>query len=400
MRLLFWLYKSRINKSGEVPVFVRITIDGIREQFSTGVFITPKNWNSTKQRCKGRTATSNAINTSLNQIESDIRQVYNEMSEVFNNVSARDVRMNYLQEQNPKKGLIEVFEEHLNKMADLVGGEYSEETLKLYDRTKRNVQVFIRQKFKQSDVRLDRLKTSFAEDYVHFLRVSKGHGNNTINKHLQRLNRVVNKAVLYDYITKNPLLPVKVSRERKEITYLTMEEVKRIEQKNFGIHRLEVIRDLYLFQIYTGLSYVDLRNLTHEHLRLGVEGNNWIISSRQKTGQPFRVPLLPQAEAILTKYKELTLDKSKKLLPVPSNQKLNSYLKEIGDLCGIKLPLSSHLARRTFCTTIALSHGMPLESVAAIVGHSSTKVTEAVYAKVLDFKLSKDMSDLKLKLGS
>lgn len=399
MRLLYFLYQSRMNKNGQVPVYIRITISGKREQFATGLFINPSSWNSSKQRVRGRNDLSASLNETLSRIETDIRTVYNELCEVFKGVSAKDVRSNYLQEDLPSQGLNEVFKEHNEKIAELVGGEYSKETFKVYERTRRNVKEFIKHKWGHKDVRLDRLNRSFAQDYIHFLRSEKEHGSSTIHKHLQRLNKVVNYAVTYELIPKNPFRGVQVRKEKKQIQYLTMEEINRIRNKEFGIQRIEVVRDLYVFQLFTGLAYRELKNLSYNHISKDEVGQVWISMVRQKSGRAVKFPLLPQAVEILNKYKEHTLDLSRKALPVPSNQKMNSYLKEIGDLCRIQQPLTTHLARKSFSTTIALANGVPIESLSKLLGHAKIATTLEIYSEVVDSKLSKDLNDLQKKLG-
>ncbi|HEY4787351.1 MAG TPA: site-specific integrase, partial [Bacteroidales bacterium] len=162
--------------------------------------------------------------------------------------------------------------------------------------------------------------------------------------------------------------------------------------------RLQHAKDMFVFSCYTGLAYIDAFNLTSQNIGIGIDGQYWISTCRKKTDQPVRIPLLPKAMEIIEKYKTHPYAIAKgKLLPIYSNQKLNSYLKEIADLCGITKPLTFHIARHTFATTITLSNGVPIETVSKLLGHGSIRTTQ-VYAKVIERKVSDDMSLLREKL--
>ena len=184
-----------------------------------------------------------------------------------------------------------------------------------------------------------------------------------------------------------------------ERAFLDQVEIDAIANKEFKIERLSLVRDIFLFSCYTGLAYIDVKQLTDKNIVLGIDGERWIGTHRQKTDSPSNVPLLPFAEAILLKYKEHPQCLNNGLLlPVLSNQKMNSYLKEIGDVCGINKELTFHIARHTFATTITLTNGVSIESVSKMLGHRSIKTTQH-YAKIVDKKVSEDMSALKIKLS-
>lgn len=180
--------------------------------------------------------------------------------------------------------------------------------------------------------------------------------------------------------------------------FLDEQELFRLANKEMEIERIAQVRDIFLFSCYTGLAYIDTKNLTHSNIRIGIDGNKWIFTSRQKTKSISNIPLLPQAENIIEKYKsDPHCVNSGSLLPVLSNQKMNAYLKEIADLCSIKKELTFHIARHTFATTVTLANGVPIESVSKMLGHKSIKTTQH-YAKILDKKVGEDMKDLTSKL--
>jgi site-specific recombinase XerD len=163
---------------------------------------------------------------------------------------------------------------------------------------------------------------------------------------------------------------------------------------------LQIVKDVFLFSCYTGLAYIDTMNLSTENLVKGIDGNDWLITSRQKTDTDVRIPLLPQAEELINKYKNHPKSINHgTLFPTISNQKTNAYLKEIADLCNINKAITFHIARHTFATTITLSNGVPIESVSKMLGHTTIRSTQ-VYAKVVEQKLSEDMLNLKKRMAN
>lgn len=399
MRVLYWLYKSKINKIGQVPIWVRITNNGEREQFSTSIFVKETVWNQDKQVIRGRDMQTSAYNQQLNNIETALVDIYSKLSSTNPLITVQDVKLAYFNRNSLGKKLIEVFALYNSRVKKLIGKDYTLGTYHIYDRTMRNVQEFLWHRYKHKDIYLVKIKRSVIEEYIYYLRTVKNHDNNTVFKNVQRLSTIMNFAVGQDMIDKNPFKGVNVKLERKEIQYLLSEELARIEEKVFEIERLEIVRNMFLFQCYTGLAYRELKELTQANLVKRDDGETWIIAKRQKTGRTFKVPLLPQAERIYIQYRSLTLNASNPVFPVLSNQKYNAYLKEIGDLCGINKELTTHLGRKTFATTITLLNGVPIETVSALLGHSSIKITQEAYSKVGDAKLSRDMGELRKRFA-
>jgi len=179
-----------------------------------------------------------------------------------------------------------------------------------------------------------------------------------------------------------------------------LQEVRQIQVKKISVYRLELVRDIFVFACYTGLSYSDIAKLNSNHVQIGNDGNDWIIIDRTKTESRCRIPILPVAKEILKKYENNPVAQTtNRLLPILSNQKMNSYLKEIEDICSINKKLTMHVARHTFATSVTLSNGVPIETVSKMLGHTSLKTTQ-IYAKIVDLKISNDMNDLKIKLGN
>ena len=223
-------------------------------------------------------------------------------------------------------------------------------------------------------------------------------GNNGLMKHMERFRKMINVALKNEWLDKDPFRAYKLKFNRYERGYLTETELKKIEEKDFKINRLQAVKDLFIFSCYTGLAYIDTLALTKQHIVQGIDEGSWLITHRKKTHTPVKIPLLPKALFIIEKYSNNPKCLAEgSLLPNMSNQKLNSYLKEMADVCGIEKNLTFHLARHTFATTVTLSNGVPIESVSKMLGHTKISTTQ-VYAKVIERKLSDDMILLRQKL--
>lgn len=210
---------------------------------------------------------------------------------------------------------------------------------------------------------------------------------------------MVNLALKNEWLERDPFAKFKKTFTKTNRECLTEMELKTVELKEFKIERLSFVKDLFVFSCYTGLAYIDVMQLTPGSITFGIDGDMWLFTNRQKTDTNVKIPLLPKALEIIEKYKEHPKAQADEtLFPIISNQKLNSYLKEIADLCGITKNLTFHLARHTFATTVTLTNGVPIETVSKLLGHSSIRTTQ-IYAKVVERKVSEDMKLLKEKMS-
>ena len=202
-----------------------------------------------------------------------------------------------------------------------------------------------------------------------------------------------------DWIDKDPFFNWKAKLKVVDREFLSEEEIQNIIKKVLHIPRLDLVRDVFIFSCYTGLSYVDVKKLSKDNIVRGIDGDYWIKTKRAKTDSTSNIPILSNANVIIQKYKNHPdIVNTNKVIPILSNQRVNAYLKEIADLCGITKNLTFHLARHTFATTVTLTNGVPIESVSKMLGHKSLKTTQH-YAKILDRKVSDDMAMLKDKLA-
>lgn len=397
-RTLFYLRKDRVNADGLVPVMIRITINKQMSQFSAKLEVDPKLWDTKLGRAIGRTGDASNLNRLLDNLRSKIDQLYNKELETKGYALPETIK-NKLQGNDPdRKTFMEYFSLHNEQYKLRIGNRTSEVTAKRYELTKNRISEFLRTKYNLKDIFVQEIDYIFLENFYAYLCNHSGCSNNTAMKFMQRFRTVFNFIINTGYEMKvDPFANFRFHTEKVNREILSQEEIDKIYKKKFSTERLEQVKDIFIFQCYTGLSFIDVYNLTENEIQLAFDDQYWIRTERVKTGEAVNVPLLDIPMAIIKKYKKKREPNSEKLLPVSSNQKMNEYLKEIATICNIKKNLSTHLARHSFATTIALANGVPLESVSKMLGHRSIKTTQ-IYAKVLDSKVSNDMVNLGLRL--
>ena len=389
------LSKNKTRKDGKAPLMCRITYLDERKQFSVGLFINPKNWNNSLQECEPPSNDNNYINSQLNLIKNQINQVFLYLQINNSEFTVDDIYTKF-KGNTPKKelGVLEVYELFNIRIYKLIGRDLKKVTYKKYIESFVHLKSFIKAYFKANDIKLKDLKLNFLNEYEYFLKTQKGLEQSTINKAIQRFRKVIQFALEQEYIDKNPFIGYKAKRLQKEVIYLTDDELKSLENYDFSQTRLQQVKDLFVFCCYTGLAFKEMSNLKPEHIVKGFDGNKWIKMNREKTSKPLMIPLLPKALDIISKYQS-----EEKLLPIISNQRFNSYLKEIADIVGLKKNLTHHIARKTFASTVLLFNDVSMEVVSELLGHSKISTTQDYYAKIVNKKLSETMRDLSERLN-
>jgi site-specific recombinase XerD len=296
--------------------------------------------------------------------------------------------------------LLEIFEHHNRQMKELIGQEFSPLTFERYTTSKKHTHDFMKWKYNVDDMNIKDLNYEFITDYEFWLKSVRKCDHNTTMKYLSNFKKIVNICLKNGWLPKNPFFGYKMTKREVERPFLTHEELTAISIKTFLAPRINQVRDIFLFSCYTGLAYADVKKLSRSEISTGIDGEKWIFTHRQKTESATRLPLLPPAQEILDRYAEhpQCLNEGR-LLPVLSNQKMNGYLKEIADMCGITKKMTTHTARHTFATTVTLTNGVPIETVSKMLGHRNLKTTQH-YAKILDLKVSEDMKSLRSKFGT
>lgn len=397
--VLFYLRKSKVNALGQMPIYQRITINGQRLDISSGFFIQEEKWSKETTKIKGNSEEARIINGQLEMIKA---KVYETQKKLFMNqeeINFENFKNEYQGKKERERMLIPIFEEHNRKIKELVGQEYAAGTLERYQTSLKHTKDFIYWKYNISDINIEKIDHAFIMEYEFYLRSIRKCANNSAVKYIKNFHKIINQCIANGWQQKDPFVNYKAKMKEVIREFLTEKEIEDIINKKFVSERLELVRDIFIFSCFTGLAYIDVQQLTSDNITLGIDGDKWIFKNRQKTDTASKIPLLPTAQEIINKYENHPVCKNEnRLLPILSNQKMNAYLKEIADVCGIKKDLTFHIARHTFATTVTLSNGVPLETVSKMLGHTNLKTTQH-YAKILDNKISEDMMILKSKFS-
>ena len=396
--MLFYVKKQRNYTSGDAPIYLRITVDGKRSELTTNRDCNPEKWNNKSGRLIGTKEEIKNFNSFLDNLQARVYEAHRYLSENEKLITAETLKNRILGKEEKARMLIDIFRDHNNKMAALVGKDFAEGTLERYKTSLSHTQEFLHSRYNISDIDIKKIDHSFIAEYDFFLRSTHNCANNTAVKYISNFGKIIRICLSNGWITVDPFANYKRKIKTVDRVYLSKDEMQRMADKKFEIDRLGQVRDVFLFCCFTGLAYADVKKLEASQITKGLDGEQWIFINRQKTNERSAIPLLPTAVKLIQKYSSHPLCINKGMpLPVPSNQKMNGYLKEIADICGINKMLTSHIARHTFATTVTLSNGVPIETVSKMLGHSSIKQTQH-YAKVLDLKVSEDMKVLKQKL--
>jgi site-specific recombinase XerD len=398
--ILFYTKRAKTNTQGLVPIYQRITIDGKRIETSTKIFVEQSKWSVEKSKLKGNSEEAKRINTHLELLKNQIYDLQKQIVLNGDQVCFDTLKNKLTGKAEKARMLIPIFEDHNKKMETLIGDEFALGTLERYKTSLKHTIDFLQWKFGVKDIDIKKINHSFITDYEFYLRTVRKCNNNSAVKYVKNFGKIIRLCISNGWLGKNPFVNYKAKVKEVVRVFLTKDELEIIMNKNFNNERISQVRDIFIFSCYTGLAYIDAANLTPNNIVIGIDGEKWIYTFRQKTDSQSNIPLLQPANNIIEKYKEHPICKIKnKLLPILSNQKMNAYLKEIAAICNINKELTFHIARHTFATTVTLSNGVPIESVSKMLGHSSIKQTQH-YAKVLDKKVSDDMKMLRDKFNN
>jgi site-specific recombinase XerD len=395
--LHFYAKSTKANAAGRFPIYVRLTVDGKRMEFSTKKFIDSNKWSPEMSKMKGNSEDARSLNEYLDLMKSKIFDIQMELIHRNELLTIEVFKNRLLGIQERQRMLIPIFEEHNRKVEELLGIEYAPGTLERYKTSLKHTKDFLHWKYNLSDINIEKIDHTFIMEYEFYLRSVRKCNNNTAVKYVKNFHKIINQCLANGWLSKDPFANYKAKVKEVIREFLNEDEIESMINKEFVSERLELVRDIFIFSCFTGLAYVDVQQLTRNHISLGIDGDKWIFKNRQKTDTPSKIPLLPMAMEIVDKYKNHpSCVNENRLLPILSNQKMNAYLKEIADVCGINKELTFHIARHTFATTITLSNGVPIETVSKMLGHTNLKTTQH-YAKILDKKISNDMMILKDK---
>lgn len=396
-RTLFYLKRNEPKKNGNVVIMVRITVDGGQTQFSSKLDIHPDMWDTKNCKATGRTAQASNLNRLLDNIRANISMHYTRLMDHEGYAMPEKIKNAFLGIEEKGKTILSYFEQHNEQYKLKVGKSATHKTYTRYELTKERLKHFMKEKYNLSDMPIKEINVVFIENFYLFIREEHQCTNNTTMKFIQRLRTIIYYAKNTGLVLNDPFSNYKFRFDYVDREILTQEEIDMLYRKDFASNRLTQVRDMFVFSCYTGLSYIDVCELKESHIKMAFDNHLWIMTKRHKTNVNSNIRLLDIPKEIVEKYKGTQKDGL--LLPVISNQKMNDYLKEIAEVCGIDKKITFHTARHSFATTIGLSNGVPIETVSKMLGHTNIRTTQ-IYAKITDLKISNDMEALAQKINA
>lgn len=399
MKMLLYLKRSEQNEDGLCPLMGKITLSGKKRttaQFACKIGINPAIWNSTSQRCTGKSHIAIATNREIESLLLLLLSRFNELCDINKSFSAVDVKNAYQGIAAAQMTLLKLFREHNEEYALRVGVNRTKGTFYEYKNSYGLLSTFIKEKYKVTDVAIKSLDYSFIETFDFFLRINRKQKPNTIRGHIIRLKKIVRTAIHRGIITIEPFADFSPEPPERKQLYLSENELSLLMNTTYDTPNRNFTRDMFVFSVFTGISHCDICNLTESNIIKDKDGNLWIETIRQKTKTPENVLLLDIAINLINKYKGMA--KNGRLFPMLSTESFNPHLKKMAKQCGIKRNLTFHMARHTFASQICLSQGVPIETVSRAMGHKNISRTQR-YAKVSNEKIDRDVSSLSDTIG-
>ena len=395
--IIFYLKRQVVKKDGTVPVMGRITVDGTQAQFSCKVTANPKMWDTKGGRMTGKSMLALEVNRKLDKMRVSINKHYQEILDRDNYVTAEKVKNAFLGLEYRCQTLLKVYAQYNEDYEKLYkAGMRSWGSLRRYRCVYRHLQEFLQSRYHVNDISLKELNPAFITDFEAFLRTDKHLCENSLSVYMLPLRTMVFRAIDNGWLTRDPFHDYKVPKVETTRGFLTKEEIHLLMNAKLKRKTMQLIRDLYLFCCFTGLSFADLKNLKEEHIQTFFDDSEWIMIDRQKTGVRSTIKLLDYPKSIMEKYRGLCADG--RIFPVPCYSDCRGILLRVAKRCGITKHLTWHMSRHTMATEICLTNGVPIETVSSILGHKNIKTTQ-IYAKITKEKLNKDMDKLSLQLN-
>lgn len=398
--LIFYISRTKAKKNGEVPVLMKININGNRVVMNLQRSINPNDWDSARARALGRTNEARIFNEYLETIRVKAHKKFTELLAYTDEVTPQMLRDAILGVKSAKsKQIIDIWQDYVADLFKLIGKEVTRATYQKHSRAMRYFEEFLKKKYQTSDVSIKSVNFQMIQQFSIFLKTDKECNHNTTIKFLQNLKTVTRLSIRSGWLLKDPFNGISLTLKEVDRPYLSHEEIERLIAFNSPFDRLNRVRDFFVFSCFTGLAYIDVSKLKRSEIEGNEESGFWIRTRRQKTGGRANIPLLDIPMSIINNYSRLELLRANDpILPILSNQKMNAYLKELADLCGIEKQLSFHVARHTFATTVTMMNGVPIETVSKMLGHKNLQSTQH-YARIVDKKVGDDMKLLAAKLN-
>jgi len=396
--ICFFIKKSKLLKTGKAPLFMRITINGSRWETSLQVGIDPDKWDSKKEKARGGDRNSSMVNETIDHARYRVQKIKLKIEQEDKPPTLGTIKYLFTDRQRIERTIIKLFDEHNANCIRKIGTQMAKATYERYLTCRKHFKEFVLKEYKVEDLPICDIDKDVYEKFELFLRTTKECTNNTTVKYIRNFNKIIRIAVEKGWINCSPYKELGFRIEEIDMPYLSQFELNALSEKVIHLQRLDIIRDIFIFCYYSGLAFSDVKELTEDNIILEIDNHKWISKHRKKTNVISKIPLLTVPEKLIEKYKDNPICIFKGvLLPVPTNQKMNAYLKEIADICGIKKTLTTHTARRTFASTDMLHNGVNMEAVSKMLGHSSLYMTRK-YAKVDEIYISQETKGIEEKL--
>ena len=397
-KVLFYV-KRLSEKHGQVPIMGRITINGTMSQFSCKLSVRSSLWDAKANKASGKSLESQRINEKLENIKTNIGKQYQRLCDRDSYVTAEKVRNAFLGMGDDCRLLLQTFDEYLAGFLKRVGKDRAYSSYDNYRKRRNRLASFLEYEYHVKDIAFKELKREFVEKFVVYLSTVKGLASGTIHSTLKKLKLMTYTAYKNGWIAVDPFAGFYVKAEYAERRYLSASELQAVMDVRLPNYRTGINRDAFVFCAFTGLSHADVSKLTYADIHTDDNGERWIIDRRQKTGTQFRVKLLPVAEMLYERYKDMHLSGDRVFPLKGTYNTLNMSLRHVARHAGLSFTPTIHVARHTFATTVTLTQGVPLETVSKMLGHKRITTTQ-IYAKITNDKIGQDMAALSEKLSS
>ena len=386
MKVLLYLKKSGLDKSGQAPIMGRITYNRTMAQFSSKLSCNPKLWNVRESRLNGKSREAVATNAKLEQLLLFIQRAYQTLCERGIEFSAKDIKEQFQGCMQHQVTFLQQYDKMLAEVEQHIGVDIQKQSYRIYLNTRKQLSAFIKDYYKSDDITFSQISDDFIDNFECYARGKRKYAQSYFFRFALLVKKTC-KMAYRDGVTDKPLLSlVRIGKgDRKQPRALDKASLEKLQQLVLNDYEqsLETARNLFLFSCYTGVSHCDLLSLRQEHIVIDDEGKKWLKFERQKTGTLCRIKLLPQAESIIQKFHSPQRDMLFPNIPYSSYRDL---LKGLQHRAGLVIPLSAHVGRHTFATLITLENGVPIETVSKMLGHRRLETTER-YAHVTINKL-------------
>lgn len=394
-KYLFYINRNKTKKNGLCPIMGRITLDGSIAQFSTGLETAPELWDAKAGKSTGKTSYELKVNRGLKELSKAIETHYARMVEKDGYITAERVKNAVLGIAKEPTTLLKELEEATAEIEKSIGITHSIATYKSYVNTYMNLSRFIKEKYGKEDIPFNGLEYSFIEDYDLYLKTEQRMSKGSVLQHIVFLRKIIKRAMNKGIITRNPFFGYVPDQPVSKHKWLSSEEIEKIMTTPIDKPSVDFVRDMFVFGVFTGLSYSDIKNLRQEQILTDSSGNQWISLKRQKTGSESIVPLLDIPKEIIRKYAGTGEDG--KVFKMLCMNVVCRYTKEIGKLCKLDKKLTFHMSRHSFATSVCLSGGVPIETLSQMMGHRNIRTTQ-IYAEITGVKIEEDMQQLSEKI--